>query len=241
MKTLKLQVTQLLNSLTEKEKTALHLNLDEANSVYPFNNYEYILTVLVWMWKLSLKKYLEIRNSYIVRNKYLHLFEISAPRKFWEQWAEQYIMKVSPNLVKPNKKLDPNYSGEYDLFYNHQNLWNIKVEVKASRAVDANSKESLYKKALSSSSTKPFNMNFQQIKPDSCDVFLWVAVWRDKLRYWVLSSNEVKNNKYYSKWQHRWNTGEWQLHLTNDNIHEFSKYEISEDQILNKIIQAYNR
>jgi len=240
MKILKAQINKLLNLLTEKEKLVLQCNLDEENSVYPFNNYEYILTILVWTNKISLKDYLKIRNDYIIRNKYLHLFEISAPRKFWEQWAEEHIKKIESNLVKPNKKLDPNYSWEYDLFYGN-NKWNIKIEVKASRAVDANSKESLYKKALSSSSTKSFNMNFQQIKPDACDVFLWVAVWRDKVRYWVLSSNEVKNNKYYSKWQHRWNTWEWQLHMTNENIQEFAKYEVNSDQILEKIIQAKNR
>lgn len=37
-------------------------------------------------------------------------------------------------------------------------------------------------------------MNFQQVKPRCCDVFVWIAVWRDVIRYWVLSSNEVETS-----------------------------------------------
>ena len=69
-------------------------------------------------------------------------------------------------------------------------------------------------------------MNFQQVKPDCCDVFVWVAVWRDRIRYWVLASKEVEQNRHYSKRQHRGNVGEGQLHLRHDNINEFSEYEV---------------
>lgn len=76
-----------------------------------------------------------------------------------------------PDLQKPSKKLDPDYSGQYDFL-----LGDIKIEVKASRAVDADLNAPLYVKALASDSKKPFWMNFQQIKPGCCDVFVWVAV-----------------------------------------------------------------
>ena len=79
-----------------------------------------------------------------------------------------------PDLEKPSKKTDPEYSGQYDFFFK-----GIRIEVKASRAVDADSDEPLYVKALASDSEKRFWMNFQQIKPACCDVFVWVAVWRD--------------------------------------------------------------
>jgi hypothetical protein len=55
----------------------------------------------------------------------------------------------------------------------------IKIEVKASRAVDFDREEPLYVKALASDSQKRFDMNFQQVKPACCDVFLWIGVWRD--------------------------------------------------------------
>ena len=52
-------------------------------------------------------------------------------------------------LQKPSKKLDPSYSGEYDFLLDG----GIKIEVKASRAVDFDSDEPLYVKALASDST----------------------------------------------------------------------------------------
>lgn len=45
-------------------------------------------------------------------------------------------------------------------------------------------------------------MNFQQLKPQFCDTFLFVGVWIDKIRYWVLSSKEAENIPYFSR-QHR--------------------------------------
>ena len=74
-----------------------------------------------------------------------------------------------------------------------------------------------------------------------CDVFVWVGVWRDTIKYWVLSSKEVQNNKYYSKGQHRGNVGEGQLHLNHDNIKEFQKYLCQSNTLLDKIIKAYKR
>ena len=78
-------------------------------------------------------------------------------------------------------------------------------------------------------------MNFQQIKLMCCDVFVWIAGWRDKIRYWVLSSEEVANNKYYSVGQHRGNVGEGQLWLKDTNIQDFDEYEVSVRDILSAI------
>ncbi len=239
MQILKDKLEELINLLSQSDIN--NIRLDKHSSVYPFNKYEFIFSTLLGLGKISFDAYLEIRDEYIARNKYLGVFEISAPRKFGEQWAEKHIMKLAPILIKPTKKVDPNYSGQYDLLYKLSEEKQIKIEVKASRAVDFNSKEALYVKALSVKSDIPFDMNFQQVKPKCCDVFLWVGVWRDKIRYWVLSSKEVKTNKYYSKGQHRGNTGEGQLHLKDENIKYFEQYEVESTEILQKVIEAYNR
>ncbi|MFH1187586.1 MAG: hypothetical protein V1688_01855, partial [bacterium] len=131
--------------------------------------------------------------------------------------------------------------GEYDFLYQLPDKKMIKIEVKASRAVDFKSQEPLYVKALAWESKLPFDMNFQQVKPKCCDVFLWVAVWRDVIKYWVISSRDVEKNKYYSKGQHRGNKGEGQLHLNQNNIKEFVKYEAKPNELLKKIIEAYKR
>jgi len=75
-------------------------------------------------------------------------------------------------------------------------------------------------------------MNFQQLKPQCCDVFIWVAVFRDQIVLWVMSSTEVLENPIYSKGQHRGNKGnEGQLHIKDDNIHILDKFELSGDDI----------
>lgn len=210
--------------------------LDDLYSVYPFNKFEYVISHLIATQTISLQEYLDIRNNYLERNKYLYVFEITAPRTFGETWAQRHLNEVVPELKIPSTTLDASYSGEYDFWYD-----GIKIEVKASRAVRRKSGDSLIIKALSSDSKYGFDMNFQQIKPSCCDVFVWIAVWRDKIRYWVLSSDEVKNNRYYSIGQHRGNVGEGQLWLKETNIDDFNEYEVTVRDILNAIVKKANK
>jgi hypothetical protein len=227
----------LLDDLDSKSASKIRNQLANLESVYPFNEYEFLLTSLVGLGKLNLDDYLQLRDEYLARNHYLSVFEISAPRGFGETWAQGHLKEIAPKLQKPTKKLDPDYSGEYDFYLNNV----IKIEVKASRAVDFDSNEPLYVKALSSDSKERFDMNFQQVKPACCEVFVWIGVWRDKIRYWILSSDEVASNKYYSTGQHRGNEGEGQIHLKESNIEEFSKYESSVEKIIKDIEAAYRR
>ena len=210
--------------------------LESLVSVYPFNEYEYIISTLLAMDVLTLDGYQELRDDYIARNLYLYVFEIGAPRTFGEAWAQGHLKELIPALQKPSKKTDPAYKGQYDF-----SLDNIRIEVKASRAVDADREAPLYVKALASNSHKNFWMNFQQVKPGCCDLFVWVAVWRDVILYWVLSSHEVETNPYYSQGQHRGNVGEGQLHIKQDNIHEFEKYEVKPNKLEEAIRAAYDR
>lgn len=204
--------------------------LDNLYSVYPFNRFEYIISHLIAEKILSLEQYLEIRNAYLRRNKFLYVFEITAPRTFGEAWAQRYLNELIPELDRPSKDFDKNYTGQYDFWYN-----GISIEVKASRAVMRKGGGTLLEKALSSNSRHGFDMNFQQIKPSCAKVFVWIGVWRDTIRYWVLSSDEVKNNKYFSKGQHRGNVGEGQLWIKDTNIKEFEKYLVPPREILETI------
>ncbi len=237
-----------LDRLIEKLENAadFRAKLAGLESVYPFNEYEYIISHLLAAQKLALDEYFQLRDSYINRNLYLYIFEISAPRGFGDKWAFGHLMELVPDFKRPNKKLDADYSGEYDFWLDWQDERNkyhgIRIEVKTSRAVDFEKPdEPLYHKALASDSGRPFDMNFQQIKVKCAEVFLWIAVWRDKIRYWVLNSKEVKANKYFSKGQHRGNIGEGQLHLNRENISEFEKYQVKSTEIREAIIAAYHR
>ena len=235
MEILTKELNAQIQKINKNYKNKSDLNddfLEHLYSIYPFNKFEYIITHLIDSTTISLEQYLDIRNEYLDRNQYLYIFEITAPRTFGETWAQNHLNVIVPELQKPKKSLDKNYSGEYDFWYE-----GIKIEVKASRAMDKDSKEPLVMKALSSHSKKSFDMNFQQIKPSCCDVFVWIGVWTDKIRYWVLSNDEVQNHKYYSKGQHRGNNGEGQLWITEKNVKEFEPYEVSVRDILSKIIE----
>ena len=233
------QLTQELDRLIAAlpDEHEFRGKLENLYSVYPFNEFEYIISTLLGNDVLTLDQYLEIRDSYMERNAFLYIFEIAGPRTFGESWAQSHLKELVPDLHKPSKKLDPQYSGEYDFYLDGR----IRIEVKASRAVDAHSDEPLFVKALSSDSKKDFWMNFQQVKPACCDVFVWIAVWRDKIRYWVLSSYELEHHRDYSAGQHRGNVGEGQLHVRQDNIKDFEPFEARSNALTDAIRSAYER
>jgi hypothetical protein len=240
MEILKQKFETLIITLSSENRQELKTRFENLVSVYPFNEYEFIISTLLGLRKITLDDYYQIRDEYLDRNMFLYIFEISAPRVFGEQWAQGHLKELVPKLQRPNRIIDPDYSGQYD-FILEINEQKIRIEVKASRAVDFDDNIPLYVKALSFNSSKRFDMNFQQVKPDCCDVFVWVAVWRDQIRYWILSSDEVKSNKYYSKGQHRGSQGEGQLHIQNDNISEFDNFLVSSDELQTKIIDAFKR
>jgi hypothetical protein len=235
MEDLRRRLNELLGTLPDAE--AVRKRLGELYSVHPFNEFEYAISTLLGRGALTLDQYHEIRDGYMERNPFLYVFEIGAPRTFGEAWAQGHLKGLVPELCKPSKKLDPSYSGEYDFLLDG----GIKIEVKASRAVDAESDEPLYVKALASDSKRPFWMNFQQVKPASCDVFVWIAVWRDKIRHWVLSSHEVESHRAYSAGQHRGNVGEGQLHVRRENINEFDSFEVPSNQLGKAMRDAHAR
>ena len=235
MEKLEVQLDELLDRLESSD--TIRLNVEELISIYPFSKYEYIISHLFAANKLTLEEYYQLRNDYIDRNLYLYLFEISAPRGFGEIWTQGHLKELVPNLQRPNKRLDPDYSGQYDYFLPP----NIRIEIKASRAGEFQRDAPIYLKALSSDSQKQFDMNFQQIKPACCDVFVWLAVWRDVIMHWVIPSFEVENSRYYSKGQHRGNVGEGQLHLNRENIRDFDKYLTDAKDIENAIRKGSER
>lgn len=133
--------------------------IDDDQSIFPFNEYEHLICNLIERGGLTYEQYIDIRAEYISANPNLWVFEISAPRGFGEKFAQTYVQGKCSKLKSPNKKLDPNYSGDYDLW-----LDGIRIEVKASRAVDSDSEEPLYMKALSRKTDKNFLMNFSAAK-----------------------------------------------------------------------------
>jgi hypothetical protein len=228
IKQLKDYLDSLAQSLKNEDKRLLDARLRSLISVFPFNEYEYLLMFLLDKKVIKLSDYEQLRNDYVSSNRYLDLYGL-APRIFGEIWGHEHIMDLDKRFVRPNKSIDPDYNGQYDLW-----IENVRVEVKATRAINTKKRGSLVSKSLQYGSPEPFWMNFQQIKLDVSDVFIFVGVWANQIIYWVLSNDEVKKNQYLSH-QHGGGT-EYQIGITHKNIEDFDKYRVGPSEIGKRVI-----
>jgi hypothetical protein len=110
MEHLQTEINSLLARLPNEVE--IRERLDSLMSVYPFNEYEFIISNLLASNILSIDGYCELRDNYAARNIYLYVFEISAPRTFGESWAQGQLKGLVPDLRKPSKSVDPEYSGQ---------------------------------------------------------------------------------------------------------------------------------
>ena len=195
---------------------------------YPFNEFEFRLTFLLEHKIITFVEYERIRQTYILSNKYLELYGL-APRVFGQIWGESHIRELDLRFNKAHKSLDNYYSGEYDLW-----IEDVKIEVKACRAINKKIRGSLISKALDFESTETFWMNFQQLKFDICDIFIFIGVWTDMIKYWALTNDDVKSNPYISH-QHRGGV-EYQIGITEKNISAFDKYLVEPDKLVDFIL-----
>ncbi|MEZ4524874.1 MAG: hypothetical protein R2941_03025 [Desulfobacterales bacterium] len=103
---------------TESDLEDVLAMVEQDQSVFPFNEYEHLICNLINKGGMSYDQYIEIRTEYISENPHLWIFEISAPRGFGEKFAQTYVQGKSLKIEKAfQKKLDSNYSVEYDLWF----------------------------------------------------------------------------------------------------------------------------
>lgn len=214
------KLDEWIKKLPQADRKFLLAHLSSLKSIYPFNEYEYRLMYFLDKQIIIFKEYEGLRDTYVNANPYLNLYNIS-PRIFGEIWTQQHLIAVDSHFKKPSKEIDKKYSGDYDLYIENEKKI-IKVEVKASRAINTKIRGGLETKALSFISDEPYWMNFQQLKLDMADVFIFVGVWIDKILYWVLTNKEVKKHPIRSH-QHRGGV-EYQIGITDKNFSEFKKF-----------------
>jgi hypothetical protein len=145
VETLELELDLFVDKLRNADD--FRSSLEDIKSIYPFTKYEYIISSLLAKGILSFEEYLELRDGYINRNLFLYVFEITAPRGFGDTWAFSHLLSVEPELRRPTRKIDPSYNGEYDLYLPYS-TGNIKIEVKASRAVDRDKADEPFNAAI---------------------------------------------------------------------------------------------
>lgn len=225
MKYLKEELAKLIDK--SKSREDLHKKLERGEL-------EFIMVTLIHEGILKYEDYLRLKKEYEQRNKHIQAIRITSPRSFGETWAEEHIRSILPEL-KSTKGTGA--KGEYDLIYKNGKK-PIKLEVKAGRAIDRTKHHVPYHERALVSTDKAglFDMNFQQMKPTCFDAIIMIGVWTDKIRYWFMTSQEIKKNKYFSVGQHRGNKGyEGQMHIKTENITDFEKYELTPSEIFEKI------
>ena len=191
---------------------------------YPFNKIQFLLTILISEKTISLKEYFILYDEYKKRNPNLHLYNMTS--KTFGIWAEEHIKNsFLEDFQEPKNQY-------HDLIYE-----GLKIEIKSSRANTIKNKKSFIgERALSKDDkNESFDMNFQQLKLNESDFFIFVMVWKDNIDYYLFSSNELKNNKYYSDKQHKGNVGEGQMHIKTSNLKDFEKFKIKLENLILKI------
>lgn len=226
-------LNQLASGLQNGDRKLLEARLESLTSVFPFSEYEYMLMFLRDRGVITFEEYEKLRNNYVKTNKYLELYGL-APRIFGQIWGEEHLRDLDSRFKKADKSLDPKYSGQYDIW-----IEGIKLEVKACRAIQTKKRGDLVSKALQFDSGEPFWMNFQQLKPNYCDGFVFIGVWVDRIVYWVMTSKEAKKNKYFS---HQHSGGiEYQIGITDKNITDFEIYEVPASKLADTILQRLKK
>lgn len=221
-----------IKMLPQEDRKFLLAHLSSLKSIYPFNEYEYRLMYLLDKKVITFKEYEGLRDAYVNANPYLNLYNIS-PRVFGEIWAQQHLIELDSRFKKPSKQIDKKYSGDYDLYLENGKKI-IRIEVKASRAINTKIRGGLEHKALGFESDEPYWMNFQQLKLGMVDAFVFIGIWIDKIYYWVLTNKEVKNHPLQSH-QHRGGI-EFQIGITERNFGEFEKFLVKSEKLVEAII-----
>jgi len=237
IKNLDEQIKTWIENLTPENKKTLLARLSSLKSAFPFNEYEYRLMYLLDKEIITFGEYEKLRDNFVSENPYLELYGI-APRIFGEQWAQHHLMDIDSRFKKPSKSIDPKFQGEYDLYIPYKKKI-IKVEVKACRAINTKIREKLDSKALPFNSEQPYWMNFQQIKLDIADAFIFIGVWTNKILYWVLTNKEVKTHPIISH-QHRGGI-EYQIGITDKNIKDFKKFLTRPNKLINTIFKKIRK
>jgi len=226
MSELEKKINEILQQISGSEQIVKEA--EQENYVFPFSLLGTKMAYLLSTNKISYDEYLQLNKENNEKNKYLYLFDM-APRTFGETWGENHIKGLFPEFIKATKKntakIYPQYDGEFDLI-----LDNIRIEVKACRANDTESKGSLTSRAYFHSEALEvgFKYHYQQLKPSCCDIFIWIGACRDELIYWVLTSQELKDTGKLGPQHRNENTGtenqnvfEGQVFMTEEELTPF--------------------
>jgi hypothetical protein len=198
-------------------------------SVLSVKEYDEVVSVLKADEVITVQQYEMLKKYYMVSNKYLMFYGIGS-RIFGEIWAIQQLKSLDSRFKEPNMTLDPLYCGEYDLLFE-----GVKIGAKACRAVNLQVEGDRFAKAMHYDTKKFFVMHFRQLRIESCEILILIGVWMDQLVYWVLPYTEIKENKYFVKYEGE--IEEALLVINDKNIAEFEKFRVAESEVAEVIFR----
>ena len=73
MEQLKLKLMSLVQELEQEKHDDMMQRLDDLLSVYPFNEYEFLVSSMMGYGKISVDEYYELRDDYFARNMWLYM------------------------------------------------------------------------------------------------------------------------------------------------------------------------
>ena len=72
-----LAIQENADRLSQMERQDMLDRLSNLQNVYPFSDYEFVISYLLGLNKMSLEEYGEMRDTYLQKNYYLHTFEMA--------------------------------------------------------------------------------------------------------------------------------------------------------------------
>lgn len=234
MKTLIRELKEITKQ--SKHKTAIIKQYSEYTTDGIMSKIGNLALLLIAYGDLDLNIYRKMLSAYRRRNINEDAFLITSNVTFGVDYIENLLHKINPKILKASLECDVNFKGSYNFWYR-----GIRIGAGASRALE-NKKGTMISKALNSESKKYFDMNFQHLHVDYVDVYVWVAVWLDTIRIFVLSSNEVRAHNRFCFVQDRDSKGLYgQLHINKGNIVEFECFEVDSNNLTTAIVNAFKR
>ena len=224
------ELTQYLNEkidlLSDEHRKDLIGFIRSNSIVFPFNKKMYVFTYLIHKNIISLGQYNEIIVQYLLDNKYLFLYEMG--NTAFGSWGEDHLISLySSGIYKSGIR-------EHDLIARNEKK-EVKIECKSSRALlESASKDmigNIVCKAVEYSSGN-FYLQFDHMKPYFCNVFVFIGVWIDQIKYWIIPSSDISIIPH----SHKRDADGFHIRMDCSNIDFFNTYLVNKEDIFGAIM-----
>ena len=139
---------------------------------------------------------------------------------FGEVWASEHLMNLIPAFKKPD-------TSKYDLIYGGKE----KIEAKAARIRNHGEMDKYHNyKPMAYGEEGTWRISFNRIK-GYADTFIFMLVWLDKVKYYVLTKKEVFNFSHRTERQGRGSPDEFLISISNTTYKDLEPYEVSASEL----------